>query len=63
MTDNNENSNNRTRVNIKQTAKGKLYYDITVELINKSNDEVVTTLKDLKTKVEFTFPEVKEEEK
>lgn len=42
----------RKRVNLKQSAKGNLQYDITVELFDKTNEETITELKDLKEKIE-----------
>ena len=51
----------RRRLNLKQTAKGKLTWDITVELFNKSNQEAVGELKDLKEKVERAFGEANEQ--
>jgi len=42
----------RRRLNIKESAKGELRYDITIELFNKPNDEAVKQLMDLKEKIE-----------
>lgn len=42
----------RRRVNLKQTAKGDLYYDLTIELYNDTNENTVEELKKLKEEVE-----------
>ena len=47
---------NRIRVNLKQTSKGVLYFELTVELYNKSNAEVVAEAMDLKEKIEKAIP-------
>ena len=38
----------RRRIGLSQTASGKLTWDITVELFNKSNEETVKEAMDLK---------------
>ena len=42
----------RKRVNLKQNAKGNIQYEATVELFDKTNDEVITEITDLKAKLE-----------
>ena len=42
----------RRRLNLKESAKGELRYELTLELYNKDNDEAVKQLIDLKEKVE-----------
>ena len=37
----------RRRLNLKESAKGELRYDLTLELYNKDNDEAVKQLMDL----------------
>jgi len=49
----------RKRINLKQTAKGDLYYDLTVELFNATNEETVKELMALKYQVEQAIPSVK----
>ena len=46
----------RKRVNLKTSTKGVFTYDITVELFDKSNEEVVKEVMDLKEKVEKNLP-------
>jgi hypothetical protein len=41
----------RKRVNVGFTASGKLTWDLTVELFNKSNDEIIAEVLDLKQKL------------
>jgi hypothetical protein len=43
---------NRRRVNIGYTASGKITWDITVELFNKTNEETVKEATELKNLVE-----------
>jgi len=47
----------RKRICLKQTAKGKVYYECAVELFNKTNEEAVKELIDLKNKVEKEIPQ------
>ena len=44
----------RKRVNLKQSAKGNIQFDITVEEFSKSNEEVVQEIKDLKEAENFS---------
>jgi hypothetical protein len=50
----------RRRLNLKQNARGGLYWDITVELFNKSNKETVKAMQDLKEQVEKAFGDKKQ---
>lgn len=45
----------RRRVNLKQTAKGKLYFEVCIETFGKDNVETINELDDLKKKIEERF--------
>jgi len=42
----------RKRVALKQNAKGNIQYEATVELFDKTNDEVIAEITDIKAKLE-----------
>ena len=42
----------RKRVALKQNAKGAVQYEATVEMFDKTNDEVLSEITDLKKKLE-----------
>ena len=48
----------RRRINIKQTSKGHLYFDATVELENKTNLEVVREMQELISMIKKHIPVV-----
>jgi len=47
---------NRRRVNLKQTSKGVVYWDITVELCGSTNEETMKEVLALKEQVEKEIP-------
>jgi len=42
----------RRRLNLKESAKGELRYDLTLEVYNKDNEEAVKQLMELKEQIE-----------
>ena len=48
----------RRRINLKQTAKGLIYWDITVECFNKDNRTTLDEVLELKAMVEKAIPRV-----
>ena len=48
----------RRRINLKQTAKGLIYWDITVEVFNKDNRTTLDEVLELKEMVERAIPKV-----
>lgn len=45
----------RRRINLKQTAGGKLYWDITIEMYGDNPDEILQELETLKVAVETKY--------
>lgn len=45
----------RRRINLKQTAAGKMYYDITVEMYGDNPDDILNEVDALKVAVEERY--------
>lgn len=47
----------RRRVNLKQTASGKIYWDVTVEMYGDSHEEILAEIETLKNELERRYGE------